>query len=1084
MAGEWSDLPVVGGGVAVPDGETAVVRDSDAASVAAATSIALGEDSTLIFSNTTSTVFLNATLSNGSGAKVSYAGTKSVVITGDNSGFTGTARVEGSSTLIVSNRYGLGSSATPEVRVEATANLWFGGNGLTNDVPLRIIKGMASRRYQQNPAFGPFVQNGSFVDDYDARYGDTIINGAWSVNAASGTQRVDDGRHLYINGEWTYGGLFRIAGPGTIHINHQSKSSVSSLYYDTYGSTPVPTFVFGVENALKGASEWKLCTSPTLDLNGYNQSCNHLTSPSANRDRAALPLTVKSSSGPATLTITEASATEYSRPVRFEGPLSVTYSRTGKQIFTKWQSTATGALTVTAGTLEFAEGAGWAGNVVNVTGGTLLFSSPDPLSSSNATVTVNGGTLEVASGSTAAMRKLVCGAKTLKTSGTHAVADLVSDGFSGLSGSGSIYIADVMPIFSATLDPGGDVTVTDFDEGVVVDAGKVVIPDGQSLSLDWADSGMANTRYEFKADVESGSLKVYRGESLVSTISASGTYDITAAESVSLRFVADGEGVKVYGCSNKAKITVSATDSGLSVVGGVVGENIVPAGGSLTLTIVRTFDSTTLTTGITVNGVAYDFEDHPNGVSITLSDADRLSDLTVSAVYAAATTAYYVDPENGSDANRGYHSGCPMKSPQLALDTAASGDTVYLMPGVYSNGATRVEGEFTYSRLSVSNRVYIVGLGRKEDVIILGASAPPEAQVAKCKGCGEGAVRCVYMSSGATIRNLTLSGGRAYTDGYMSDATKYETGAGVHIAAGGGYIVDCIVTNCIANVYGGIRANGASVVNSRITHCESLWHSVALSCHFYGCVIDNISGAYLLHSSTPVRTIVNTTIGPGNSTTKIFEGNFAVYNSVIYGGINTDWLGCAFYRTYFASGYIPDTLPTTEGKLNDSCRENVETGVDEGADYSSLYPSGYEAWAQVDINGTPRILGGAIDVGGVEYDWRSNFAADVYRGFVCLEASPQVVERDGCVRLPDGASVTFGWKPNARVQPLVMSVRVSDGTLTLRRNGAVVATFTGNSDWSYGNADASDTLTFSYSGAGFAEILRARSANGLQIIFR
>lgn len=1100
VADGWAGWPSGGGDVVIPAGETVTVTDADAEGVSRTTSVSFGEGATLVFANTTSTLFLNGGFVNDGEAAVRYTGSKPVVITADNTDWTGASSLEGDSTLIVSNRYGLGSASTPEVKVAKTANLWFGGNGLTNDVPIWIDQGMAKRQMQHDRAFGPFVQNGSFTDDMNTLYGDAIINGTYYCKSTSGA-KVDEGRHFHINGPWSWGGYLTPGGDGTFHIDHQATRKMGTFQWSGYQNSGKLTVVFGVENAFYGAANWNLCAGLTVDLNGYDQSCTFLKQPN-NYDKTT-PLTIKSSSGPATLTMTEAQAKEYTRPVRFEGPLALTYSRTGKQIFTTWKSIATGELKVTSGMLEFADGAGWGGDVVNVTGGALLLSATDPLTSSNAIVTVDGGSLEIPAGVTAAMRKLVCGEKVLKTPGLYDVSDLQD--YAGLTGEGSIFIPDYRPLLSATLDPNGDVSVTDYGDAVGVDGGKVAIPDGNDLSLGWASSGMASTRYEFKAEIASGELRVYSGDKLVKTVEASGTYDITAADGLLLRFESAGEGVRIHGFTNKAVITVSCDDKGLAVAGGVIGANLVPAGGSLTLTITRLYDSTMPTTGVRVNGTVRSFDDCPDGVTVTLSDAERGADVSVCAVYAESIDAWYVDCDNGDDGNKGYLPGCPKKTAQTMLDAATSGMTVYLLPGVYSNGTTRVGTEKTLTRLYVPSGVKLVGLGNKEEIVILGEKAPVDKQVPNSDGCGEDAVRCVYLKDvDSVVRNVTITGGRTYTDVVGGTATADEEGAGVCLETYYGYVVDCIISNCVCNKGAAIRGvnYGAYVVNCRICHNRAYWHTIVGYSHLYGTVFDHNRGVHSLMGSSREYNVVNCTFGPGNNnseTEHVFRGKYKVRNSIVYGGIKEDW-GTTFYHCYFAGGYFGSKTP--DEAYYDGCKSHDDDGIDivlddtitpvkgecsaidEGADYTSLYPAGYEDWAKVDLYGSPRVLNGTIDVGAVEYDWRKDYAKDVYKRLSCSAASPAVVEADGKVRLADGTSVTFGWQEGARIAPLSVPVKVSGGALAVRVNGVIVATLTGDGTWEYETPTAADAIEFAYDGAGFAELAAGRSAQGLILLFR
>ena len=78
-------------------------------------------------------------------------------------------------------------------------------------------------------------------------------------------------------------------------------------------------------------------------------------------------------------------------------------------------------------------------------------------------------------------------------------------------------------------------------------------------------------------------------------------------------------------------------------------------------------------------------------------------------------------------------------------------------------------------------------------------------------------------------------------------------------------------------------------------------------------------------------------------------------------------------------------------------------GIDAGdAGYSSA------ALGDRDFYGTPRILNGQIDIGAVEYDWRTTFNAEIGRRFKLTYASPTVTTNaTGGVKL-DGDAGALG----------------------------------------------------------------------------
>lgn len=116
-----------------------------------------------------------------------------------------------------------------------------------------------------------------------------------------------------------------------------------------------------------------------------------------------------------------------------------------------------------------------------------------------------------------------------------------------------------------------------------------------------------------------------------------------------------------------------------------------------------------------------------------------------------------------------------------------------------------------------------------------------------------------------------------------------------------------------------------------------------------------------------------------------------------------------------------------------------------------------------DFAGGQRVYNGAVDIGPHEYDWRTRYSEDIDRRAEVTYASPEVVEQDGHVTLPDGAAL--GVSVNGRGIKGV-GVRVSGGELAAT-GGRKDETLT--EDGTYRITTPAD-LEFSYSGEGLAVI--------------
>ena len=916
---EWAGWPEEPGqDVIIPLNARVVVTDADAAKVSAVRSITLLPSASLVFSNVSKRVDLQADVSDNGNAKITLVKGAYVILDGDNSNYVGKTTVDAMSTLIVSNRYGLGTSATPAVAVENGGVLLFGGNGLTNDVPLKTF---GDRQFQVDPVNdGAFVQNGTLDvgNGPTITLGDAEINGLYqNSGGGSMTTVVKAGHRLLLNGKVNCVGyfMFGTTGGGTVVFGPELNMSAAGRYYDSAGIYP---FVCERENVLTvGNGEengfLNIDASATevgsLDLNGFDQEIPYITFITGQTAGKKTFYPVKSDT-PATLRFLQSGADELVGALKFMGQASFEYAGQGKYTFRNIVSTSKGTLTVSSGTVELADGAGWTGDI-NVTGGKLILSSFYS-AGADTTITVSGdGELNIPEGCKIPARRLVAGGRTIDVTGRYPVSELQIPGVTG----------------------GGEFWV------------------GNEL---------------------------------------------------------------------------------------------------------------------------------------------------------------YVSP-TGSDDNNGFSRETPKKTLQTVLDEmCVEGTTVYLLPGVYSNGVTRVGTQKTLTRVVVPKGVALVGLGDKSGVVIAGEAAPVEKQVANTHGCGEDAVRCLYLQGNATIRNLTLTQGHVFTDGYQNQSknNEYQAAAASAVTDSSNTFIDCIISNNYANIGAGLTY--ATLIRCRICYNVAAWYSPgAENSSLYNCIVDHNTGAYPLHHCVRV---VNCTLGPGNSQDDCRYSGTAgrFYNTLMMSYINVGNPPSPvdFYRTYCnyaKQGFLEQGVPAE--RLHDGCKDKTDgiqvvlggdfrvavdsCLVDAGnADYLSILPANYADEAmKYDFYGNPRALGASVDIGAVEYDWRGEFTQDLGRKVVVTDASVGVVETEAkTVAIPDGGEVIVGWKDRTKApKDRIFRFNVADGTLTVKVNGEAVAAFTANGEWTYRSGAATDRISFSFAASeegGTAELLRSTADIGALLIVR
>ena len=456
----WADganwggtAPGAGDTAVIPSGFDVKVTDGDVATVGALGAIRV--EGSLVFLNTSSDVTIAGNIS-GAGA-ITSQGASGITLAGDNIGHTGKMEFTNSN-VTVTSRTGLGSPTREAVHYKVgdiAYRLWFKGNGLTNDVPLRLSGDHISTKgngLTQNNT-DPFVQNA------DMTFGPGYVNfglGNYTFNGAL-KRTVNAWFTMYNN--TTFNGQVQFGEATYFPVNMSSSCTLtlgaagnSWSHFNAYGAGTVRC---NVANALDsshyhGLGSTSSGATTTLDLNGYDQAvpvvrlgtysswARTATEGSSYYQRII-------SDRPATLTMTRTTTTgaqDAVVPYKFEGAVTLRHAGQGLYKIVNTASTSTGRVEVTAGTVAFDWGASWAGDV-DVTGGAVQFLGMSYLSP-RSRVSVSGtGKLYIGENMVLECAALTLGGES-KGIGTYSAA---TDG-EWIDGPGSISIP---PAFS----PGG-----------------------------------------------------------------------------------------------------------------------------------------------------------------------------------------------------------------------------------------------------------------------------------------------------------------------------------------------------------------------------------------------------------------------------------------------------------------------------------------------------------------------------------------------------------------------------------------------------------------------------------------------------
>ena len=246
------------------------------------------------------------------------------------------------------------------------------------------------------------------------------------------------------------------------------------------------------------------------------------------------------------------------------------------------------------------------------------------------------------------------------------------------------------------------------------------------------------------------------------------------------------------------------------------------------------------------------------------------------------------------------------------MDAAAAGDEIVVTNGIYAAGGRAVYGTMT-NRVAVDKPLMLRSVNGPQFTLIRGFQVPGSTN-------GDGAVRCVYLTNGASLSGFTLTNGATRSTG---DDSFEKSGGGVLCASLTAVVSNCKLTGNSAYIFGG------GAVGGTLNNCT-------------------VSG-------NSARAGGGASVGTLN-------------NCIVY--FNTAPLGANYW--YGTLNYSCTTPQPTNGLGNIT---NAPLFIDQASgnlrlqSNSPCINAGLNAFAPAgpDLDGNPRIVGGTVDMGAYEY---------------------------------------------------------------------------------------------------------------------
>ncbi|MGA2683834.1 MAG: choice-of-anchor Q domain-containing protein [Verrucomicrobiota bacterium] len=353
---------------------------------------------------------------------------------------------------------------------------------------------------------------------------------------------------------------------------------------------------------------------------------------------------------------------------------------------------------------------------------------------------------------------------------------------------------------------------------------------------------------------------------------------------------------------------------------------------------------------------------------------------SVLLVYTApAITTHYVDA-GGTNPVVPYTSWATAATNiQDAMSTTGAGDLVLVTNGIYQYGGDSFSGS---NRVHVINEATLQSVNGPAVTFIMGYQVPGTTN-------GPSAVRCVYLTEFSSLSGFTLTNGASgsgYGGGVISETFCVISNCVItgNASAGNGagsesfnnsLLVNCVLSGNIAMSGGsGGGAYGSTLVNCIVSNNVAANGGGIGNCTVYDSLLtgngstNNVTGSD--GGAAYLSTLYNCTLAGNFSRILGAADDCNLNNSIIYynvNGIYADCYMCRLTNCCTTLGLGNPTVPNNSIS-NAPGFVNPDAGDFHLTPWSRCIDAGNNAVAtnSTDLDGNPRIVGAAVDMGAYE----------------------------------------------------------------------------------------------------------------------
>jgi hypothetical protein len=357
--------------------------------------------------------------------------------------------------------------------------------------------------------------------------------------------------------------------------------------------------------------------------------------------------------------------------------------------------------------------------------------------------------------------------------------------------------------------------------------------------------------------------------------------------------------------------------------------------------------------------------------------------LVVILVFDLPSTAatHYVDANSANPTPPYTTWPTAAKTIQYAVDAADAGDDVLVTNGVYATGGRAVSGTMT-NRVAVDRLLTVRSVNGPAFTFIQGYQIPGTTN-------GDGAVRCVYLTNGATLDGFTITNGATVTG---SDGD----GGGIYSESTSAVITNCVIVGNCAWAGGGVHngtllvcelsgnsaeADGGGADSAVLNNCKLIGNSGhgygagAAFCSLNNCLIaSNNSGGVFAGTLNNCTVVWNARVGAFGYHSGFTVEPCILNNCIVYfNDQNWNTSSPLYWFSNCCTTPLPYSGSGTANISDDPQFADVAAGDLHLFSTSPCINAGNNAYVATptDLDGNPRIRNGTVDMGPYEFQGSS-----------------------------------------------------------------------------------------------------------------